>query len=96
MTSKAILGNFISWIFGFAVFIVGMINTFWGNDTIFGIFIACLAFAFFPPVNDVIGKWLGFSIPLIAKIMLAVFIIWVTLGVGELFAKIALMRAHLQ
>ena len=33
----------------------------------------------------------GFSVPKIVKIVLSIFIVWATLGVGELFDKIDVM-----
>lgn len=83
--------NIISWVFGMAFFAIGIVNAFWGNDPGFGIFIILLAFVFFPPVNTIFRKITGFSIPLAAKIVLGIFIIWASLGVGELFDKIELM-----
>ena len=91
MDKTSTAGNIISWVFGLAVLIVGLINTFWGNDTIFGICIALCAFIFFPPVNAIFKRMTGFAIPLLAKIVLGIFIIWASLGVGELLAKIDMM-----
>lgn len=88
---KSTAGRLISWFFGIIFFAIGVINTFWGNDPGFGVFIILLSFVYFPPVNILIKKWTGFSIPLIVKIILGLFIIWAALGVGELFAKIDLM-----
>jgi hypothetical protein len=87
--------NLIGWIFGIAVFAVGVINTFWGNDPGFGVFLILLAFVFFPPVNMLIKEKFGFAIPLIARILLAIFIIWAAFGVGELLHKIELMMQSL-
>ena len=95
MNSKSDVLNIISWLFGTAVLAVGLINTFWGNDPGFGIFIVLLSFVYFPPVNAVIREKIGFSIPLIVKIVLSIFIIWASLGVGELFDKIDLMMKDL-
>lgn len=83
--------NIISWLFGIAVFAIGVINTFWGNDPGFGVFLVLLSFVYFPPVTAMIKERLGFSIPRIAKIILGIFIIWAALGVGELFDKVDLM-----
>ena len=88
----SILFSTLSWLLGIAVFAVGIINTFWGNDPGFGIFLIVLSFLYFPPVNQVFRLLFGFSIPLLLKVLLAVFIIWAALGVGELFDKIELMR----
>ncbi|WP_299702668.1 hypothetical protein [uncultured Pontibacter sp.] len=83
----------ISWLFGAVAFAIGIVNTFWGNDPGFGIFILLLSFFYFLPVNAILKKMTGFSIPRLGlfKILLALFIIWAAMGVGELFDKIELM-----
>ena len=81
----------ISWLYGIAVLAVGLINTFWGNDPEFGVFLVFLSFVYFLPVNAILTKMTGLSIPKmrIAKILLG------SLGVGELFDKIDLMMMDL-
>ncbi|HVG16471.1 MAG TPA: hypothetical protein VM935_15975, partial [Chitinophagaceae bacterium] len=91
LIKRSIFETIISWTFALAVFAVGLINLLWGNDGFFGIFLMLLSFVYMPPVDDFIRNRLGFSTPLIAKIVLAIFIIWASLGVGELFHKIDLM-----
>ncbi len=91
MNSKSIFLNAISIIFGITVLAIGLVNTFWGNDPGFGIFLLFLAFIYFPSVNVVIKNLFGFTIPWIVKILLGIFILWAALGVGELFDKIDLM-----
>ncbi|MDB5205591.1 MAG: hypothetical protein JWR72_666 [Flavisolibacter sp.] len=95
--NKSHVGNAISWLFGIIAFLIGVINTFWGNDPQFGVFIILLSFAYFLPVNAILRKTLRFSIPKmgIVKIVLGIFIIWAALGVGELFDKIELMKMDL-
>ena len=97
MNNKSIVLNVISWIFGIAFFAIGVVNTFWGNDPGFGVFILLLSFVYFLPVNDILKRMTGFSIPRmgIAKILLGIFILWASLGVGELFDKIHLMMVDL-
>jgi hypothetical protein len=85
------LGNIINWLFGIVVLAAGVINTFWGNDPGFGVFLVLLSFIYFPPANVIIRKRFGLRIPVALKIILGIFIIWAALGVGELFAKIDLM-----
>src|SRR5688572_12091767 len=87
--------NIISWLFGIAVFAIGVVNTFWGNDPGFGVFLLLLSFVYFPPIHTIIKERVGFSIPGIVKIGLGAFIIWASLGVGELFDKIDLMMRDL-
>ncbi len=95
MNNKSIVLNMSSWLFGITVLAIGVVNTFWGNDPGFGIFILLLSFVYFPPVNTIIKEQIGFSIPRLAKIGLGMFILWASLGVGELFDKIDLMMADL-
>jgi hypothetical protein len=68
-----------------------------GQRSGFGIFILLLSLVYFLPVNDILKKMTGFSIPRIGviKIFLGAFILWSSLGVGELFDKIELMKQDL-
>lgn len=94
INNTAKVGNIFSWQFGIAVLAAGIINTFWGNDTLFGVFIALLSLFYFLPVNAILERILGFSIPKMGflKILLGILIIWVVFGVGDLFDKVELMR----
>ncbi len=98
MNNNSIVLNIISWIFGMVVFAIGVVNTFWGNDPGFGVFILLLSFVYFLPVNAILKKMTGFSIARmgIVKILLGIFILWASLGVGELFDKIDLMMMDLR
>ena len=95
MNNKSIALNLTGWLFGILVLAIGIVNTFWGNDPFFGIFLLLLSTIYFPPVNMLLNKWLGFSVPLLVKIVLGIFILWAALGVGELFDKIDLMMMDL-
>lgn len=96
MTSpKIAVLNMVSWLFGIVFFAIGIVNTFWGNDPGFGIFIILLSFVYFPPLNAILKEKTRFSIPGIVKVLLGIFIIWASLGVGELFDKIDLMMTDL-
>jgi len=95
MNNQSNVLNGICWLFGVTVFTIGIINVFWGNDPGFGIFLLILSFVYFPPVNLWLKKSTGFAIPAIAKLLLGIFIIWASLGVGELFSKIELMMMNL-
>ncbi|MBC6608432.1 hypothetical protein H8B13_16520 [Hymenobacter sp. BT188] len=87
------ISSLIGWLFGLLALAIGIVNTFWGNDPGFGLFIIALSLAFFPPVNAFIKAKAGFAIPRIVKWLLGFFILWASLGVGELFDKIDLMMA---
>ncbi|HLO39255.1 MAG TPA: hypothetical protein VK173_12215 [Lacibacter sp.] len=93
MAIKLNLETIISWIFGVLAFAIGIVNTFWGNDAGFGIFILLLSFLYFLPVNTMLKKITGFTIPRMGLVRIGVglFIIWASVGVGELFDKIELM-----
>jgi hypothetical protein len=88
---KSILGDTTSWLFSIIVLAIGILNTFWGNDPGYGVFIFLLSFIFLPPANALLEKISGISISLLLKILLGVFILWSALGVAELFDKIDLM-----
>ena len=91
MNTTLSIGNIFSWLFGIAVMATGILNTFWGNDPGYGIFIFLLSFAYFPPATAFLKKISGISIPLLAKIILGVFILWSAVGVADLFDKVDLM-----
>jgi hypothetical protein len=96
MNNKSIALNFTCWFFGILVLAIGIVNSFWGNDPFFGIFLLLLSTIYFPPVNVLLKKWLGFSIPVIVKIVLGIFILWAALGVGELFDKMHMMMMDIK
>lgn len=84
--------NPVAWLFGLVVLAIGAVNILWGNDAGFGVFIGLLALVYFPPVNAFIKNKTGRTIPVLAKVILGLFILWAALGVGELLPKIDLMR----
>ena len=94
--SKTTFFNIISIVFGVAVFAAGIVNSFWGNDPFFGIFLIVLSFVFIPTVTTIIKEKTGFGIHWILKLLLAAFLVIAILGVGELFYKIDLMMKDLQ
>ncbi len=96
MNIKVLVGNLISWLIGFAILAIGAVNIFWGNDPGFGAFLLLLALIYFPPVTAILKSRFGFSIRLGVKILLALFIVWAALGVGELFDKIDMMMKDLK
>lgn len=71
--------------------LIGIINIFWGNDPEFGVFVFLLSFIFYPFIQDAVTKWSGYSIHWGIKLAIALFILWASLGVGELFDKIEMM-----
>lgn len=91
MTSRLNILNVISLLFGVLVFAIGIVNTFWGNDTGFGIFLLLLSLVYFPPATELLRQKTGLTIPVAVKVVLGLFLLWAALGVGELFNKIELM-----
>jgi hypothetical protein len=83
MNNKSIVLNMISWIFGIAVFAIGVLNVFLVHP-VPGIVYLLLSFVYFPPATAVLRKKFGFSIPLVVKIILGIIIIMFTLGVSDL------------
>lgn len=82
-------------IFWFVIFTIGLINTFWGNDPLFGLFLLVTSFIYLPFFNRWFTKTFGFSIPKWLKIALGIFMLWAALGVAELFDKIVMMLSDL-
>ena len=87
--------NIISWLFGIMAFAIGVVNTFWGNDPGFGVFIVLLSLVYFLPVDAILQKMTDLTVPApvirTVKIFLGFFILWASLGVGELSDKVELM-----
>lgn len=84
MNYKLIIGNIAGWAFGLAVFIIGLLNVFRGNDQDFGVGLMLVSFIFYPPVDALVRRIVGFSVHYAFKIILAIFLIWVNLAVGAL------------
>lgn len=80
---KLSIQNIISWIFGLAVFSIGMLNLVLIHP-VPGIIGLLLSLLFFPPVNLLLKKNFGFTIPFAVKVVLALFIFWFTLGISDL------------
>ena len=96
MNNRSQISSTLSWLFAVTVSVIGLVNTFWGNDPGFGILILLLSLIYFPPVHSIFKKKTGISIPGILKVLLALFIIWASVGVGELFDKVDLMMMDLK
>lgn len=92
MEARISIQQLAGWFFGLVFTAIGLINLFWGNDPGYGVFVVLLALIYFPPVTYFIQGITGFRIPVWSKVLLGVFIIWSSLGVGELFDKIELMQ----
>ena len=91
MDYKSKILDSISWVFGGMFSAIGVVNIFWGNDPEFGVFLFLISLIYYPPITILLKRFTKYSIPKFIKIGLGIFILWASLGVGELFDKINLM-----
>ena len=82
--------SLLFFILGLILYGIGFVNLFWGNDPYFGLTILSISVIFFTPLLFFFYKKNQKAFVYIA-LCLAVFFIWASLGVGELFEKINLM-----
>ena len=83
MTTNSNLAKGISLTFGILVFSIGAANLVLVHP-VPGIVFLLLSLLYFPPTDIFLIKKFGFRIPLVAKIILGIVIIWFTLGVSDL------------
>lgn len=79
----SVTSNLVSWTFAILFIVIGLLNLFLVHP-IPGVFYLILSVVYFPQINVLSRKWFGFSIPLTAKIILGLVILWGTLAVGDL------------
>lgn len=91
MNNRSIAINLLGWICGILFSAIGIVNMFWGNDALFGVFLFLLSLVYYPPLHALFSKLTGYRIHSVLKIALGLFILWASVGVGELFDKIGLM-----
>lgn len=84
-----VLNLFVGLLFSF----IGFVNSFWGNDPFYGLAIIILSLIFYLPFVNLILEKVPIRIQTIFKFLIGFFIIWSSLGVGELFKKIELMKS---
>jgi hypothetical protein len=75
--------HIISLIFATAVFAIGVLNLILVH-AVPGVIYLLLSLVYFPPTNVLMMKKFGFSISLVVKIILGIFIVMFTLGVSDL------------
>ena len=81
----------LNWLFAVLFSTIGIVNCVVGNDPEFGVFILLLSLLFYPPLRLVFQQKTGWSIPSFVLIVLGLFILWSSLGVGELLDKIKMI-----
>ncbi len=83
----AIFVQVIHYLLAILFSLIGLINSLWGNDPFYGVFVILLSLPFYPVFSERFVK----PIRTWHLIILGGFILWTALGVAELFDKIALM-----
>ena len=83
MDNSLNLTNTSSWLFGLVVLAIGVANLLLVHP-VPGIVGILLSLLFFPPMNTLLRKNLGFSVPIGVQIALFLVIIWFTLGISDL------------
>ena len=75
--------TFFGWLFGAIVLSAGILNFFLVHP-VPGLVYLLVSLIYFPPVNEWIRTRFALIIPVAVKIILAVVIVWFTLGVSDL------------
>ena len=81
----------LNWFVAVLFSTIGIVNCVVGNDPEFGVFILLLSLLFYPPLRLVFQQKTGWTIPSFVLIVLGLFILWSSLGVGELLDKIKMI-----
>ena len=79
---------------GLAFSAIGFVNIFWGNDPFFGLLIFSASLIYYLPLINAVQTALGAKFTVTAKYILGFFILWASLGVGELIDKVELMLSN--
>ncbi|MCX2741052.1 hypothetical protein [Pontibacter anaerobius] len=83
MKSQFLPSQIVSWIFGTAVFAIGILNLFLVHAVPGTVFLM-LSLLYAPQTNVFLLNRFGFTVPPVAKVMLGIAVIWFTLGVSDL------------
>lgn len=90
----SIKSTIVNLLVGLLISFIGFVNTFWGNDPYYGLSIILASVIFYLPIVNLILERISNKTQLIFKVIIGFFIIWSSLGVGELFDKIDLMNRN--
>lgn len=91
---KTTVLNSISTLLGIVFSGIALINLFFGNDPFYGLFVLLLSLLNYPFFSAQLKAKTKHTIPFWVKGLLALFILWTSLGVGELPAKIKMMLEY--
>ena len=81
----------LSIFFGIFFLFIGFVNSFWGNDPYFGFCIILTSLIYFDKVLIKLNQAMSAKTVTMIKIVVGFLILWLALGVGEFFDKLALM-----
>lgn len=91
---KTTVLNSISTLLGIVFSGIALINLFFGNDPFYGLFVLLLSLFYYPFFSSQLKTKTNYTIPFWVKGLLALFILWTSLGVAELPAKIQMMLEY--
>ena len=77
--------------FGVLFSAIGFVNTFWGNDPYYGLAVLTASSLFYLPLIDVMRAKVSAQQGTALLVLLGAFILWSSIGVGELWDKTAMM-----
>lgn len=80
------VSSVIGWVFGLFFFAIGVLNVLLVHP-VPGAFYLLLSLAYLPPADALVRKRFGFSIPLAAKVILGLVVLWGTLAMSELVER---------
>jgi hypothetical protein len=83
MSTKSLF-NSVSWVVGFLIFMIGVLNILRGNDPFLGVGFMLISFLYVPTTNRFIKNKFGISIHYLLKIVLAVILLWISFAVGAI------------
>lgn len=89
MKNNSKIKDILSWFFGILFLIIGILNIILVHS-VPGLIYILISFIFYPPVNVLLKKKIGFSIFFPMKLILFFLIMWPTLGVSDLGEKLGL------
>lgn len=84
----------LNFLIGLICAFIGFVNCFWGNDPFVGYLITLVSVIFYIPLYSLITEKLGPKIILTIKVVLVLFILWSSLGVGAFFSKLEMMKLN--
>lgn len=80
---RTAVSNIVNWAFFILFIIIGVLNLFLVHP-VPGIFYLLLSTLYLPKTNAILKSTIGFSVPMWAKVIIALVILWGTLAVTDL------------